>query len=204
MVGSSPPRQLPKMASTETPHPGASDMSLRPLLKTLALALTTCMLPAASAMAADDGYCASNGGVLTTVYPYANTNADASQWIRYGGSTKVCTFTDGDGASINVWAGTLTSRKPTMAALAYYAKVPWNGQGHGNPAWLYCIQLGGTEQIGVVGSGSGWATAPGADQRYMCHFADGSAIDDWGLLYHANDIIRGKDLDGILRFANPY
>jgi hypothetical protein len=35
-------------------------------------------------------------------------------------------------------------------------------------------------------------------------FADMSAIDDWGLLYHANDIIRGKDLSTVFKFPNPY
>jgi len=178
-------------------------MSLRSLLSALGLLTAAALLPAA-AHAADDGYCAATGGVPTTVHPYANTNSDAENWIRYGGSDKVCTYTDAGGARISVWASTLSSRKPTMAALAYYAKVAWDGQGQGNPAWLYCKQIGGTEQIGVVGSGSGWATEAGADLRNMCQFADGSAIDDWGLLYHANDVIRGKDLDGVLKFANPY
>ncbi len=182
-------------------------MQLRSLMSVLSLAAAATLLPATAARAAtpaDNGYCASSGGTLTKVHPFGNTNSDAANWVQYGGSTQACTFTDENGASITAWATTLTSKKPTMAALAYYAKVPWNGQGHGNPAALYCIQIGGTQVIGVLGSGSGWATEAGAAIRSMCMFADMSAIDDWGLLYHANDIIRGKDLAGVLKFANPY
>ena len=179
-------------------------MQLRSLMSVLSLAAAA-LLPAAAAHAADNGYCASTGGTLTKVYPYANTNADAANWVRYGGSTQACTYTDDSGASITAWATTLTSQKPTMAALAYYAKVPWNGQGHGNPAALYCIQIGGTQVIGAIGSGSGWAPEAGdPQQHHMCVFADMSAIDDWGLLYHANDIIRGKDLATVFKFPNPY
>jgi len=182
-------------------------MPLRSLLSVLAFAASAALLPATTAHAADTteaGHCASTGGTLTQVHPFGNTNADAANWVRYGGSAQACTYTDADGARITAWAGTLTSKRPTMAALAYYAKVPWNGQGHGNPAALYCIQLGGTQLIGAMGSGSGWAAQAGDDPHAMCMFADMSAIDDWGLLYHANDIIRGKDLATVFKFPNPY
>ena len=179
-------------------------MQVRSLLSALGLMTAAALLPAA-AHAADDGYCAANGGVQAKVHPFGNTNSDGANWVRYGGSAQACTFTDDSGASITAWSNTLTSKKPTMAALAYYAKVPWDGKGNGNPATLYCIQLGGTELIGAMGSGSGWAPEAGdPSQHHMCVFADLSAIDDWGLLYHANDIIRGKDLASVFRFANPY
>lgn len=168
-----------------------------------ALTLAAALLPAA-AHAGDNGYCASTGGALEKVHPWGNTNAAPKDWVRYGGSTEACTYTADDGSRITIWAATLSSKLPTMAALAYYAKVPWNGRGSGNPATLYCIQLGGTEVIGVIGSGSGWAANAGDDPHAMCMFADMSAIDDWGLLYHTNDIIRGKDLSQVLKFANPY
>ena len=182
-------------------------MQLRSLMSVLSLAAAATLLPATAAHAApaaDNGYCASTGGALTKVHPYGNTNSDAVNWVQYGGSAQACTYTDENGASITAWATTLISKKPTMAALAYYAKVPWNGQGNGNPAALYCIQIGGTQVIGAIGSGSAWATTAGADRRSMCMFADMSAIDDWGLLYHANDIIRGKDLSTVFKFPNPY
>jgi hypothetical protein len=57
---------------------------------------------------------------------------------------------------------------------------------------------------GIVGSGSGWAAQAGDAPHAMCVFADMSAIDDWGLLYHTNDIIRGKDLATVFKFPNPY
>jgi putative hemolysin len=179
-------------------------MQLRSMMSALSLAAATGLLPATAAHAGDNGHCAATGGAPTKVHPFSNTNADAPNWVAYGGSAQACTYTDANGASITAWASTLSSKKPTMAALAYYAKVPWDGQGSGNPAALYCIQIGGTQVIGALGSGSGWATEAGGARRSMCMFADMSAIDDWGLLYHANDVIRGKDLATVFRFPNPY
>jgi putative hemolysin len=153
--------------------------------------------------AAAANYCTSTGGVSTVVHPYSNTNSDASQWVRYGGTKTMCTYTSTDGSSIQIFNGTLASTYPTMAALAYYAQVPM-GSGGGNPADAYCIQLGGTFNIGVPGSGSLWTTKPGVVNGDMCVFADGSAIDAWGLAYHSASIIRGIDLSTVLKFANPY
>ena len=34
----------------------------------------------------------------------------------------------------------------------------------------------------------------------MCFFADGSAIDEFGIFYYANDAVRGADLAPILRY----
>jgi hypothetical protein len=34
----------------------------------------------------------------------------------------------------------------------------------------------------------------------MCVFPDLSSIDDWGLTYHSNGIIRGRDLTDLFRF----
>ena len=90
-----------------------------------------------------------------------------------------------------------------MAALAYSAEVPSNG-GVGNPSLAYCLQLGGAWQVGNGLDGGGWATGRGERVYTMCVFADGSAIDTWGLLYHSANIIRGKDLATVLKFANPY
>lgn len=149
-------------------------------------------------------HCTASGGVPARMMPWGNTNASPSLWQAYGGPTGVCTFTADNGSRITVFNQTLASPLPTMAALAYYAKVPADGKGSGNPAWLYCTQLGGTQQIGTLGTGSGWAAQAGDPVSSLCVFADRSAIDDWGLLYHSEDIIRGADLDGLLRFANPY
>jgi putative hemolysin len=179
---------------------------LRPPLAAAALLL----LASGAAMAAPAGdeaaaaaYCTSTGGKSTVVHPYANTNGNPGQWIRYGGTKTMCTYTATDGSSIQIFDGTLSSTYPTMAALAYYAKVPL-GPTSGNPADAYCLQLGGTFNIGVPGSGSLWTTKPGEVNGDMCVFADGSAIDTWGLTYHSADIIRGIDLSTVLKFANPY
>ncbi|HSI46684.1 MAG TPA: hypothetical protein VLA61_00270 [Ideonella sp.] len=172
--------------------------------------LSLCTLAAAHAAAFTAGekdaadYCVKAGGTSSVVYPYGNTNADAAQWVRYAGSKDMCTFEAADGSQIAIWNKTLNTKMPSMAALAYYAKVPM-GSSSGNPAFAYCVnKLGGAELIGAAGSGSGWATAPGERVYAMCNFADGSAIDDWGLTYHSADIVRGIDLSTVLHFANPY
>lgn len=160
--------------------------------------------PKAAPEATPAGYCKATGGTAERMLPWANTNADPALWAPYGGPTGVCAYTAADGSMMALFNQTLVSPLPTMAALAYYAKVPWDGKGFGNPAWLYCKQLGGTQQIGSMGSGSGWAARRGDRVFSLCVFADRSAIDDWGLFYHSNDIIRGVDLATVLRFPNPY
>lgn len=177
----------------------------------VAVAATSAILTLPIARAAESAespaaaaYCASSGGESARMLPWANTNAAPNLWQAYGGPAGVCTFTANDGSRITVFNQTLASPLPTMAALAYYAKTPWDGKGFGNPAWLYCTQLGGTQQIGAMGAGSGWAAQAGDAVSSLCVFADRSAIDDWGLFYHSEDIVRGADLDGLLRFPNPY
>jgi putative hemolysin len=148
-------------------------------------------------------YCTSTGGVAAKMYPFSGTNNDPSQWMQYGGKEMTCTYTAPDTSEITLFESTLESKKPTMAALAYYAEVPSNG-GVGNPSLAYCLQLGGAWQIGNGLDGGGWATGPGARVDTMCVFSDGSAIDTWGLLYHSAGIVRGQDLSLVLKFKNPY
>lgn len=181
-------------------------MSSRPSLKCMLAALA--LAAAGTAHAASTAWCSSTGGTPERLFAFGNTNAAPHLWMAYGGELQACAYSgvdeNGYTSTITLTEATLESPLPTMAALAYYAKVPWNGTGFGNPAFLYCLQLGGTEQIGAVGSGSGWAHRKGAEVHNLCVFADQSAIDDWGLLYHSNDIIRGIDLTSVLKFANPY
>ncbi len=137
-----------------------------------ALASAALLLTCGAAMAATSAdeetaaasYCTSTGGVSTIVHPFSNTNANPIQWVRYGGTTQMCTYTSTDGSSIQIFDSTLHSTKPTMAALAYYAQVPL-GPTSGNPADAYCVQLGGVFNIGVPGTGSLWTTKAGVDQR---------------------------------------
>jgi putative hemolysin len=184
---------------------------VRPLIASVAALAAGALLAATPAQAASakgasvdkTDHCTATGGVASTMYAWANTNADADQWMQYGGKVAACTYTAADSSQITIWSKTLDSKLPTMAALAYYAEVAYTGSG-GNPADGYCIQLGGSWQIGDGVSGGGWATDRGQNVYGMCSFADGSSIDGWGLLYHAYNIVRGQDLSTVLRFKNPY
>ncbi|HWZ83783.1 MAG TPA: hypothetical protein VNW47_14220 [Terriglobales bacterium] len=160
---------------------------------------------AASSAAAD--YCVASGGEVETRVPYFNTNDDPRNWLRLTGSRKFCQFTQKhDGSRIHVELSTLYSTKPSLAALAYYAKVPLQQGCTGNPASCYCSQLGGTDLFGGINfNGGGWVLKGAIDESLeACIFPDMSSIDSWGLAYHQADIIRGKNLKKVLRFADPY
>ena len=127
---------------------------------------------------------------------------------RLAGDRQFCKFTSKkDGSRIHVLLSTLYTDKPTLAALAYYAKVPYSGSCNGNPASCYCSQLGGTDLFGGINlNGGGWVqkSDPVDTVLEACIFPDMSSIDSWGLTYHQAGIIRGKNLDKILRYKNPY
>jgi hypothetical protein len=97
------------------------------------------------------------------------------------------------------------TRDPSLAALAYYAQVQL-GTCQGNPASCYCTQLGGSDLFGgETGAGGGWVLDTDYnDVLEACIFPDMSSIDSWGLAYHSEGIIRGKDLAKVLRYQNPY
>jgi putative hemolysin len=110
-------------------------------------------------------YCVRHGGEVDVRAPYFNTNDDPSNWLRLSGSRQFCKFTAKDGSRIHVELSTLYSQLPTLAALAYYAKVPYNGSCNGNPASCYCSQLGGTDLFGGINlNGGGWVQK--SDHRY--------------------------------------
>jgi putative hemolysin len=158
-----------------------------------------------SSAAAD--YCVASGGEVETRAPYFNTNDDPSNWLRLTGARKFCQFTQKhDGSRIHVELSTLYSTKPSLAALAYYAKVPLQEGCNGNPASCYCSQLGGTDLFGGINlNGGGWVLKGAIDESLeACIFPDMSSIDSWGLAYHQADIVRGKNLKKVLRFADPY
>lgn len=152
-------------------------------------------------------YCVRHGGEVDVRAPYFNTNDDPSNWLRLSGSRQFCKFTAKDGSRIHVELSTLYSQLPTLAALAYYAKVPYNGSCNGNPASCYCSQLGGTDLFGGINlNGGGWVqkSDPIDTALEACIFPDMSTIDSWGLTYHSFGIIRGKNLEKALKFPNPY
>ena len=152
-------------------------------------------------------YCVSKGGEVVNRQPYYNTNDVEQNWLALSGNRQFCKFTSKkDGSRIHVLLSTLYTEKPSLAALAYYAKVPM-GSCSGNPASCYCSLLGGSDLFGGINlNGGGWVqkSDPVDTVLEACIFPDMSTIDSWGLAYHSAGIIRGKDLSKVLRFKNPY
>jgi putative hemolysin len=154
-------------------------------------------------------FCVKKGGEVDVRLPYYNTNDNnVSNWVRMAGQRTFCKFTSkDDGSRIHVLLTTLYTKAPTLAALAYYAKVPYSGKCNGNPASCYCSQLGGTDLFGGINpNGGGWVqlSDPVDTVLEACILPDMSTIDSWGLTYHQANITRGKNLNGVLRFKNPY
>jgi len=151
-------------------------------------------------------YCTSTGGLVENRYAVYGTNNPQQDWLPLAGVEVFCQYTlASDGSRIHLSLETLFTTKPTLAALAYYAQVPWNGQGNGNPASYYCTQLGGAEIGATDLAGGGWVATGGIDMILeACVFPDNSTIDSWGLFYHSDSIVRGIDLSTVLKYSNPY
>jgi putative hemolysin len=154
-------------------------------------------------------YCAKKGGEVDIRSPYYNTNDNNPRnWVRLSGTRAFCKFTSlKDGSRIHVLLSTLYTKQPSLAALAYYAEVPYAGTCSGNPGSCYCSQLGGTDLFGGINpNGGGWVqmSDPVDTVLEACIFPDMSTIDSWGLTYHQAKIIRGKNLRGVLRYPDPY
>ena len=185
------------------------------MLKTIWAALAAALLLSFSGIAAQASiavkspdaaaYCVKKGGVVQTRIPEYGTNGGNP--LVLSGSADFCQFTSTeDGSQINVLLSTLYTRDPSLAALAYYAKVPLGDGCTGNPASCYCSQLGGSDLFGGVNAaGGGWVLESDPnDVLEACVFPDMSSIDSWGLAYHSAGIIRGARLNHILRYKNPY
>jgi len=154
-------------------------------------------------------YCRKKGGEVDVREPYFNTNDDnPANWLRLSGKRRFCKFTSPvDGSRIHVWLNTMYTQSPSLAALAYYAKEPLGTGCNGNPASCYCSQLGGSDLFGGINAnGGGWVqmSDPVDTVLEACIFPDLSTIDSWGLAYHSASIVRGRNLNNVLRFANPY
>ncbi|HLY05945.1 MAG TPA: hypothetical protein VKR31_09380 [Rhizomicrobium sp.] len=148
-------------------------------------------------------YCTKKGGVVQTRLPAYDTNGGNP--LILAGERQFCQFTKNDGSQINVLLSTLYTQSPSLAALAYYAEVQM-GTCEGNPASCYCSQLGGSDLFGgATGAGGGWVLKTDyTDVLEACIFPDMSSIDSWGLAYHSDGIIRGKNLAKVLRYSDPY
>ena len=161
---------------------------------------------ATSSLSAPETYCTRTGGNVETRFPFYGTNGPTQSWLLLAGSQHFCQYTlAADGSRIHLALETLFTPNPTLAALAYYAETPWNGLGNGNPASLYCTQLGGSDLFGGINAaGGGWVEANTTDEVLeACIFPDNSTIDSWGLFYHSAGIIRGTDLSTVLKYSNP-
>jgi putative hemolysin len=161
---------------------------------------------APSVVTAPEAYCTGTGGTLETRFPAYNTNGAMQDWLRLAGTQEFCQYTlAADGSRIHLSLNTLFAPQPTLAALAYYSETVWNGQGEGNPASLYCTQLGGSDLFGGINAaGGGWVEFKTTDGVLeACIFPDNSTIDSWGLFYHSAGIIRGIDLSTVLKYSNP-
>src|ERR1700729_1199929 len=148
-------------------------------------------------------YCTKTHGEVEVRRPVYGSNG--SSLLFLAGKQSFCQYTSKkDGSRIHILLATLYTKKPSLAALAYILAPP-TGSCQGNPASCYCTQLGGSDQFGgTSGAGGGWYEKKGVDQTLeACIFPDMSSIDSWGLAYHANGIIRGVNLDKVMRYKYP-
>lgn len=165
-----------------------------------AISLVPAAAPAQTAAAA---YCKQTGGEVELRRPVYGSNS--SNLLFLAGQKAFCQYTSKkDGSRIHILLETLYTTKPSLAALAYILK-PTVGSCSGNPASCYCTLLGGSDQFGgTSGAGGGWYNKNGIDQTLeACIFPDMSSIDSWGLTYHAEGIVRGINLQKVMRYKYP-
>jgi hypothetical protein len=159
---------------------------------------------------AADTSCLEQGGQLVDRVATSNTNGDPSAWLDLAGRMRLCEFesvVEGDDSPtrISVDLATLASEQPTLAAIAYLTRLPTTdpptvGQ---NPAEYTCrVSLQGTASFGNSNLSGGWVDAdqPVFTVMDLCVFADGSAIDEFGIWYYANGTVRGADLAPLFRY----
>jgi hypothetical protein len=160
---------------------------------------------------ADAQYCRSSGGAVEHRVPAYNTNSSSMKPTILAGSADFCVYTSPgkNSSSIHVLLSTLNATQPTLAALAYYARVSANCTGGGNPASCYCSELGGTDLFGGINAAGGAWVGKKTDVDVdldTCIFPDLSSIDSFGLFYLTAKppIYRGINLAKVLKFKNPF
>ncbi len=153
--------------------------------------------PAPLDAAAARAWCEAKGGQAQVRHAFYGANGDQAQWLDLGRDLEVCRFEATDGSRIYVDAITLATPTATLASSAYLAKVQNDlDPAKGNPATQNCTALGGTSVFGPGAGGGGWVNLddPVDQVVALCVFADGSAIDEWGIAYYAAGTVRGADL----------
>ena len=181
-----------------------------PAMPAIGLIVILALLAVTPALAADlrehnaTTHCTDTGGVVVIRTPAYGTNNSTPLYLA--GPKPWCEYTARDGSTVSLLLTTLNTVKPTLAALAYYAEVAYDGSKcQGSPGSCYCSQLGGTDLFGGVNAGGGgWVSnADPTDVLDACIFPDLSSIDAYGLFYHSANIIRGKNLAHVLRYKSP-
>ena len=158
--------------------------------------------------AAAEQYCTGKGGMLVDRIATWNTNQDPAAQLQLAGHWRLCEFEtrSGDSATrISVDLLTLSSPAPTLASVAYLSKVKttYPPQPSANPAdWSCRNDYLASSSYGNTAAVGGWvdASQPVFKVMNLCVFPDGSAIDEFGLWYHANGAIRGADLAPLLAY----
>jgi putative hemolysin len=144
-------------------------------------------------------WCEAKGGTVQERHAYFGTNDDQSEWVDLGRSMELCRFQADDEAKSRIYVDvtTLATPTPTLASAAYLAKVQNElVPAKGITATQNCTALGGTSVFGPGASGGGWVALDDPDDGViaLCLFADGSAIEEWGITYYAAGTVRGADL----------
>jgi putative hemolysin len=174
--------------------------------------------PSNSGSAAAD-YCVAQGGRVITRRPVYGTNQPESDQIPLRTTMQFCNFEHrevenpdtGFRSQIEIDVDSLYADAPTLALLAYLQASPPDLTGVKvgvNPSTVHCGQLGGSTIFGRTDdpSGGGWVKAAGDttnafDVMALCLFADGSAIDTWGITYRSDGgTIRGVPLEEVARY----
>jgi hypothetical protein len=135
-------------------------------------------------------YCTQHGGVVQEREPFYGTNGGTP--LQLAGKQDFCQWTSKkDGSQISVLMSTLTTRLPTLAALAYYAEVPYNGANCSRqPGFLLLLAAG---RHGSVRRHQRGGRRLGADDRqhgrarHLHLPRSQSSIDTYGLFYHSDE-----------------
>ena len=150
-------------------------------------------------------YCQQNGGVVQTRVPKYGTNGPHP--LQLAGSARFCQFTNSQNQSkITVGLDTLYTTLPSLTTSAYVFKPPYTPPQNPNvnPASSYCSQIGGSDLFGGPSGDGGWVLENNpSDIVQICVQPDLSMIDSFGILYHTQGVIRGKDLTHIFRWLVP-
>ena len=159
--------------------------------------------------------CTKQGG---KVQDYVLYNGKAPNGIPMASPMQVCSIPNKAAAAAGsvddanlIALDTLTSTKPTLAALAFQARIPPRmpaARNGSNPSNLYCNQLGGTTAMDnlvvtyllpIPNAKLGWWNKK-SDGSWrggfdFCTFPDGSAMSPLTLFLHANN--NSSALNGI-------